>query len=135
MKYYIAPIYRTESDVDFFPILKGLGLLGEWLDIRVVYNGTRCGLNDDIWAPRFWLPTADTAIRQLCYGFWSVDIDLSKMFLNSPLPKWLHKYLGVRMEAISKYIINMEGHHSLDTVPDDGIWAYPFSSNSFPLSR
>ena len=62
MKYYIAPIYRTESDVDYFPFPKGLGLLGEWLDIRVVYNGTRCGLNDAVWAPGFWLPTADTAI-------------------------------------------------------------------------
>ena len=110
-KYYIAAIYPTKSDVDYFAVPKGLGPLGEWLDIRVVYNGTSCGLNDAVWAPGFWLPTADTAIRQLCFGFWSVDLDLGEMFLNFPLPKWLYKYLGVRMEAIAKHINKMEGHH------------------------
>jgi len=115
MKYYIAAVYRTLSDVDYFPVPKGLGPLGEWLDIRVVYNRTSCGLNEAVWAPGLLLPTADTAIRQLCFGFWSVDLDLGEMFLNFPLPKWLHKYLGVQMEAIAKHINKMEGQHKVQT--------------------
>jgi hypothetical protein len=27
-------------------------------DIRVVFNGTSCGLNDALWSPNFYLPTA-----------------------------------------------------------------------------
>ena len=43
-KYYIAPIYRTESDVDYFPVPKVLGLLGEWLDIKNLMWFERCRL-------------------------------------------------------------------------------------------
>ena len=110
-KKYITPIPRRVSDVNYFGVPKGIGLDGTILDIRLVYNEMSCGLNDVVWAPNFWLPTADTAIRQLCFGYWSVDQDLGKMFLHFPLPQGLHKYLGVRMESITEHINNMEGHH------------------------
>jgi hypothetical protein len=32
-------------------------------DIRMVYNGTSCGLNDVLWAPRFGLPTVKQTLR------------------------------------------------------------------------
>ena len=110
-KLYVVSLEKTLSDVDYFPVPKGIDSNGDWLDIRVVYNATSCDLNEAMWAPSFWLPSANTAVRQLCFGFWSVDIDLGEMFLNFPLPAWLHKYLGVRMEGITKHINKMQNQH------------------------
>ena len=45
------------STIDVFDVPKGSD------DIRLVYNGTSCGLNDVIWAPWFPLPTVDTHLR------------------------------------------------------------------------
>jgi len=78
----------VRSLMDFFAVAKGS-------DIRLVYNGTSCGLNDALWAPNFWLPTPATAARTLGYGYYMVDIDLGEMFLNFPLHADLQKYSGV----------------------------------------
>jgi hypothetical protein len=54
-------------------------------DIRVVYNGASCGLNDTVWAPNFWLPIAKSATRVLNFDYCSVDLDLRDVFkLSSP---------------------------------------------------
>jgi hypothetical protein len=44
-------------------------------DIRVVYNGASCGLNDYVWAPNFWFPTAKSATRVLNFDYCGVDLD------------------------------------------------------------
>lgn len=54
---YIQP-GQVSSLIDFFAVPKGD-------DIRLVYNGTSCGLNEATWAPHFWLPYPRTAIRIL----------------------------------------------------------------------
>jgi hypothetical protein len=64
-------------------------------DIRLVYNGRSCGLNQCTWAPNFWLPTTKTAIRLLDFNYNSVDLDLGEMFLNFPLHRNLQVYSGV----------------------------------------
>jgi hypothetical protein len=46
----------VESLTSFFAVPKGLD------DIRMVYDGTKSGLNDVIWVPRFPLPTVDTLL-------------------------------------------------------------------------
>ena len=66
-------------------------------DIRVVYNGTSCGLNDAVWAPNFWLATPKSAARVLNYNYCGVDIDFGDFFLNFPLPEVFRKYSGVDM--------------------------------------
>ena len=33
------------------------------VDIRVVYNANNYGLNENVWAPKFYLPTIDAALR------------------------------------------------------------------------
>jgi hypothetical protein len=53
--------------------------------IRLVYNGSCCGLNAAIWVPNFWLPFSRSAIRVLDFGYYSVDMDIGEMFLNFPL--------------------------------------------------
>jgi hypothetical protein len=64
-------------------------------DIRVVLNGTSCGLNDAVWAPNFWLPTSNTAANLLNYNYCSVDVDLGEMFYNFPLTEVLRKHSGI----------------------------------------
>ena len=47
---YIQP-GLVDSLLHYFCVAKGLN------DIRTVYDGTGCGLNDSVWAPNFELPT------------------------------------------------------------------------------
>ena len=72
---------HKKINVDYFGIPKGIDLYGIVLVIRVIYNRMSCRLNDAVWAPCFWLPTADKSIRQLYYVYWSVGLDLDEMFL------------------------------------------------------
>jgi hypothetical protein len=82
-----------ESYMDYFAVPKGDE------DIRMVYNGSSCGLNEVLWAPRFWLPTPKSATRVLGYDYCGVDIDLGEMFLNFPLPQELRPYSGIDLTA------------------------------------
>ena len=88
---YFAPYLESEllSFIDYFAFKKGLS------DIRVVYNGTSCGITLSIWVPNFWLPNAISITRILGFNYESVDIDLGEMFLNFPLIQFLHRYSGV----------------------------------------
>jgi hypothetical protein len=70
----------VESTINFFNVEKGE-------DIRVVYNGTSCSLNDSLFAPSFWLPTAATASQPLMHCSWMGDADMGEMFLNLPIDK------------------------------------------------
>ena len=80
---------KVHNVIDYFGVEKGES------DIRVVFNGTSCGLNGSVWAPNFWLPTSKSMVRALNFNFKSVDIDLGEMFLNFPLSKKLIPYSGV----------------------------------------
>ena len=64
-------------------------------DIRVVYDATKCGLNDAVWAPNFFLPTVDSILRNACSFTWFGDIDLGEMFLNYFLDEELRPYAGI----------------------------------------
>ena len=50
LKGYIE-VGLVTSLIDCFYVKKGL------FDVRMVYNGTGCGLNDRVWAPHFGIPT------------------------------------------------------------------------------
>ena len=50
------------SIIHYFYVKKGP------FDVRVVSNGTGCGLNDSIWAPHFGLPTVKQTLRSLLPG-------------------------------------------------------------------
>jgi hypothetical protein len=82
--------------MDFFEVNEGL------TDIRMVYNGTSCGLNDTLWAPNFWLPTPVAAARVLGFGCYMVDIDLGEMFLKFPLPSQSQLFSGVDLRHYTK---------------------------------
>ena len=61
-------------------------------DVRLVYNGSSCGLNDCFWAPNFWMPNAQSEINVLLFNYVGMDIDFGEMFLNFPLPWLAQKY-------------------------------------------
>ena len=69
-KGYIVAGKEVQSYMDVFHVEKTK------FDIRMIYNGTSCGLNNSVWAPNFWLPTARSAARVLSYYYCTMDKDL-----------------------------------------------------------
>ena len=51
-------------------------------DIRMVYDGTRSGLNQAVWVPWFPLPTIGSLERTCMCGYYQVDNDYGDFFLN-----------------------------------------------------
>jgi hypothetical protein len=85
---YVAPgpvISLTGS----FPVPKGEN------DLRMVYDATKCGLNSQLWAPNFMLPTIDMTLCHVDHKGWFGDIDLGEMFLNFPLDVNIRPYTGI----------------------------------------
>jgi len=64
-------------------------------DVRIVYNGTGCGLNDIMWAPHFGLPYVTHTLRSLMPGYYQCDLDIGEMFLNFLLHSNLKRLSGV----------------------------------------
>ena len=64
-------------------------------DIRMVYDGTKSGLNDVLWAPNFMLPSVDTLVNAINEDSWMADLDLGEMFLNFMLHPEIQPYCGV----------------------------------------
>ena len=78
----------------------------------MVYNGTSCGLNDCVWAPNFWMPTPQTAVRHLDFGYYMIDIDLGEFFLNFPLHHRIQPHTGVDLRTIKSELEELD-HPSL----------------------
>ena len=86
----------VQSLTGFFPVPKGQS------DIRLVYDASKCGLNDTIWAPSFWLPTIDTTLAQVPINGYMADIDLGEMFLNFPLDEKIRSLTGVDVTEVAE---------------------------------
>ena len=107
--------------MDYFSVPKGIDPdTGRVLDIRMVYNGTSSGLNASVWAASFWMPSPNTATRQVHYGYYSIDLDLGEFFLNFPLSETIHPFVSVRMESIKEILNHMP---SQDAVAKHEAWA------------
>ena len=98
---YIKKGYRVftseelvHSYIDFFAVSKGLD------DIRMVLNGSLCGLNLAIFACNFWLPMSATMTRLLSFGYRVVDMDIGEMFPNFPLHHSLWKCSGMDLTTL-----------------------------------
>lgn len=86
---------KVTSWTDFFEVPKGDD------DIRLVYNGTSCGLNQALWSPSFWLPFPRTALD---FNSYSGDMDLGEMFHNFPLHVMLQEYSGIDLTPFEKHL-------------------------------
>ena len=69
-------------------------------DIRMVYIGTSCGLNNVLWAPHFGLATVNHTLRSLLPGYHQCDMDVGEMFLNFPLHPIVRPYAGVDLTFV-----------------------------------
>jgi hypothetical protein len=69
-------------------------------DVRMVYDGSKSGLNDDLFAPWFALPTIKSMTRTLLPGYWCADNDYGKQFLNFELHDDLKPYCGVDLSQL-----------------------------------
>lgn len=91
---YVAPMPGISSLLSFFSVPKGDS------DIRMVYDGTKSGLNLVLFAPWFNLPTVDTMLRSVDVGYYSADNDYGEMFLNFWLHADLRRCCGVDLSRI-----------------------------------
>ena len=64
-------------------------------NIQTIYNGSKSGLNDLIWALQITLPTADTMTHWVTAGSWLADNGYGEQFLNFSLHPDLQKFCGV----------------------------------------
>lgn len=85
---------NVESLTGVFPVQKGND------DIRVVYDASKCLLNDVVWAPKFYLPSVNTILRSMEATKFCGDIDLGGIFLNYTLDKKVQPYAGVDITAL-----------------------------------
>jgi hypothetical protein len=84
---------RVDSLTSFFWVPKGDQ------DIRMVYDATRSGLNEVLWAPSFSMPTVDSLTRGVMSHSWMGDLDIGEMFLNFCLHPILRPFCGVDLGA------------------------------------
>ena len=90
---YITRGY-VKSLTGFFAVPKGEN------DIRIVYDASKCGLNDALWCPNFFLPTIDSVLRNASADTWFGDIDLGEMFLNFQLDEKILPWVGVDVSEL-----------------------------------
>ena len=84
-----CPATAVKIFVDYFQVPKGES------DIRMVLNGTSCGLNMSVFTPNFWLPYSPTMTRLLHYEYSYLDLDVGECFLNYGIYKSLIPYSGI----------------------------------------
>ena len=85
---YLSEGY-VKSLINYFAVPKGLS------DIRVVYDGTKSGLTDAVWAPNFFMPSIDSLLLYCSADTWYSDLDLGEMFLNYFMDPKLRPFCGV----------------------------------------
>jgi hypothetical protein len=66
----------------------------------MVYNGTKSGLNDAMWAPWFALPTVEGHLCFITAGTYMGDIDVSDIFLNFVMHEKLQEYAGIDLTSL-----------------------------------
>ena len=83
-----------QSLLNWFDVVKGL------TDIRMVYDGTKSGLNASVWAPGFSMPTVDSALDHVCASTKMSDSDLGEFFLNFALDPVIRPYAGLDLSPL-----------------------------------
>lgn len=101
---------HVASTVHFFSVPKGES------DIRVVFDGTSSGLNETLWSPNFFLPSAKSAAMCMSFSSWMADMDFGEMFHNFHMDPKIRPYSGVDLGNMSSMVSNVpaaKGHSVL----------------------
>ena len=94
----------VSNTVHFFAVPKGD------LDIRVVFDGTSSGLNESLWAPNFFLPSARSASMCLSFQTWMADMDFGDFFHNFPMDRRIRPYSGVDLGPIASLVGSLDSN-------------------------
>ena len=93
----------VKSLTSFFSVHKGTE------DIRMVYDGTRSGLNEAMWAPWFSSPTIEAHLRFVDVNTFLGDINIGDMFLNFILHEDVRVVAGIDLTPF--FPEELEGNH------------------------
>ena len=80
------------------------------MDVRMVYNGTGCGLKESAWAPHFGLPTVQHTLHSMLPGYSQCNLDIGEMFLNFLL------------NDTTKGMSGVDGQHVRSKNGADAVW-------------
>ncbi len=69
-------------------------------DIRMVYNGTSCGLNAQLHAPHYGLLSVKHTLHALREGYYQCDLDVGEQFLNYKLHEHMRGLSGVDVREV-----------------------------------
>lgn len=86
---------HVTNTVHFFAVPKGDS------DIRVVFDGTSSGLNETLWAPNFFLPSARSASMCMSFDTWMADMDFGDMFHNFPMDPKIRPSSGIELGVLA----------------------------------
>jgi hypothetical protein len=104
---YLIP-GTVQSLTSFFAVPKGEN------DKRMVYDGTKCGLNDSLWAPWFALPTIEAHLRFIDGESFMGDINIGDMFHNFMLHEKIQCVTGVDLTSFfPEEILRRKDLHAL----------------------
>ena len=90
---YISDGY-AHWDIRYFHVPKGEE------DIRIVYDGSKNGINTLVWVPTFFVAISESLGRLLEPGTYQMDSDIGEMFLNFMLNKDVRCYCGVNVTGL-----------------------------------
>ena len=88
----------VNSRLHYFAVPKGDS------DVRIVFDGTSCGLNEALWSPNFFLPTSRNASELLSFDSWMADADFSEFFHNFFCDEKIRCYSGVDTSCLSPFL-------------------------------
>ena len=88
---------HVKTSLHYFAVPKGDS------DIRVVFDGTSCGLNDSLWSPNFFLPTSKNAAEMLSFNSWMADVDFGEFFHNFFADETIRKHSGVEVSCLAPF--------------------------------
>ena len=71
-------------------------------DIRLVYDIKACGLNEALWDPKSWMPSADNVLDTASHSSWFDNVDSAEMFHNYTLSEKAQPYAGVDFSLAEK---------------------------------
>jgi hypothetical protein len=99
---YITP-GTMHSLTSFFAVHKGDS------NIRMVYDGTKIGLNGSMWAPWFAMPTVESHLHFVGEETFMGDIDVGDMFHNFMLHEKVQIVAGIDLTPTSPEEVLSQG--------------------------
>lgn len=96
----------VRTSLHYFAVPKGDS------DIRVVFDGTPCGLNESLWSPNFFLPTTASrnAAELLLFDPWMADADFGEFFHNFFADEKIRKHTSVNVTPLLVTLFSKQAH-------------------------